>query len=89
MNQVLTRELQIYFEKITESLEHANVQVRNLAIESVSSDPGIQGLMPYFVQFIADTVSFFLINYNILGDAKYEEFEYALDHDAIITCYFT
>jgi hypothetical protein len=41
----------------------ADRKSRTLAIESITlgsndliTDPGIQGLMPYFVQFITDTV---------------------------------
>jgi transcription initiation factor TFIID subunit 6 len=61
VKSVLTRELEIYFEKITASLESEDESICGLAIESVSTDPGIQGLLPYFVQFIADMVHSIII----------------------------
>ncbi|KAI8909251.1 hypothetical protein BC831DRAFT_228099 [Entophlyctis helioformis] len=57
VKEVLTKELQLYYEKITEMLMSDDVEIRSLAIESTSKDPGLQGLMPYFVQFIGSTVT--------------------------------
>ncbi|KAJ3322748.1 hypothetical protein HDV06_002799 [Boothiomyces sp. JEL0866] len=53
--QILTLELQLYYEKITESILVQELQ--HLALESISSDPGIQALLPYFVTFISDTIT--------------------------------
>ncbi|KAJ3039335.1 Transcription initiation factor TFIID subunit 6 [Rhizophlyctis rosea] len=57
VKQVLTKELQLYYEKITASLLSASEDVRNVAVESVRKDPGIQPLVAYFVQFVAEKVS--------------------------------
>ncbi|KAJ8331166.1 hypothetical protein BDV3_002482 [Batrachochytrium dendrobatidis] len=57
VKEVLTKELQMYYEKITEMLTSEDLEIRSLAIESISKDPGVQGIMPYFVQFISDTVT--------------------------------
>nr|KAJ3418376.1 hypothetical protein HK105_008390 [Polyrhizophydium stewartii] len=66
VKQVLTKELQMYYEKITEMLINDDPEIRALAIESTGRDPGMQGLMPYFVQFVADTVTRNLKNLDIL-----------------------
>ncbi|KAJ3299164.1 Transcription initiation factor TFIID subunit 6 [Borealophlyctis nickersoniae] len=57
VKQVLTKELQMYYERITDSLLSHSEAVRNLALESISKDPGIQPLLPYFVSFIAEKVT--------------------------------
>ncbi len=54
---VLTQELQLYYTKITESLLSDEVDVCQSAIDSIAQDPGIQGLLPYLVEFISETVS--------------------------------
>jgi hypothetical protein len=59
VKQVLTVQLQVYFEKITNAIQSTEKQVQDLAIESLSGDPGIQALMPYFVIFLSDQVHFF------------------------------
>jgi hypothetical protein len=56
VKQVLTKELQLYYEQIVLGVMDSNLKVRQSALMGVESDPGIQGLMPYFVQFITDTV---------------------------------
>lgn len=57
VKQVLTQELQLYFEKVTEAIQSEEPRLQALAIESLSGDPGIQALMPYFVVFISDQVT--------------------------------
>lgn len=64
--EVLTRELQMYYEKILEMVHSDDESIRSLGIDSVTRDPGIQGLMPYFVQFVADTVTRNLKNLRLL-----------------------
>jgi transcription initiation factor TFIID subunit 6 len=58
------KELQLYYEHIIANIMKPDRKTRTLAIESITlgsklltKDPGIQGLMPYFVQFITDTVT--------------------------------
>ena len=55
---VLTQELQLYYTKITESLSSVEEEIRKTAIDSIAQDPGIQGLLPYFVEFLSETVRF-------------------------------
>ncbi|KND01396.1 TATA-binding protein-associated factor TAF6 [Spizellomyces punctatus DAOM BR117] len=54
---VLTKELQIYYEKVTEAVTSGSEELRSLAVESISKDPGIQPLLPYLIQFIAEQVT--------------------------------
>jgi transcription initiation factor TFIID subunit 6 len=56
VKQTITQELQLYYEKITNSILSTEVTLQQLATESISQDPGIQALMPYFVNFISETV---------------------------------
>ena len=56
VKQVLTQELQLYYEKITECIKSRQRPLQAMAIESLSADPGIQALMPYFVTFVSDQV---------------------------------
>jgi transcription initiation factor TFIID subunit 6 len=63
VKQTITQELQLYYEKITECIVGDEIQ-QQLAIESISTDPGIQPLMPYFTQFVNDTVNSFDIDNN-------------------------
>ena len=56
---VLTRELALYYSKIIEALLSSDENVRKSGIDSVGQDPGIQGLLPYLVDFLSETVSFF------------------------------
>lgn len=53
---ILTQELQLYYTKITEAVLSEAEDLRNAGIESIAQDPGIQGLLPYLVEFISDTV---------------------------------
>jgi transcription initiation factor TFIID subunit 6 len=53
---ILTQELQLYYTKITEAVLSETEDLRNAGIESIAQDPGIQGLLPYLVEFISDTV---------------------------------
>ncbi|KAJ3033998.1 hypothetical protein HK097_004652, partial [Rhizophlyctis rosea] len=57
VKNTLTKELQMYYDKITASLTGGAEDVRNVAVESVRTDPGIQGLVPYFVQFLGERIS--------------------------------
>jgi transcription initiation factor TFIID subunit 6 len=65
VKEILTKELQLYYEHIIDNIMKPDPKTRTLAIESVASDPGIQGLMPYFVQFITETVTKNLKNLDV------------------------
>ncbi|KAJ1561654.1 Transcription initiation factor TFIID subunit 6 [Nowakowskiella sp. JEL0078] len=53
----LSKELQMFYEKVTEALLSTNQDARKLAIESLQKDAGIQPLMPYLMQFITEKVA--------------------------------
>jgi len=62
VKHVISKELTLYFEKVQSALlddgPDAEVQrLREAALESVGSDPGIHQLVPYFVNFISHEVT--------------------------------
>ncbi|KAJ2776206.1 histone H4-like TAF Taf6, SAGA complex subunit [Coemansia interrupta] len=69
VKHVLSRELQLYFECITESLQSPDPVVKSTALESISIDAGIHQLVTYFVQYIAVTVKNNLHNLEVLRTA--------------------
>lgn len=67
VKHVLSKELQLYFEKICSALlDESNNEYRVAALASIRSDPGLHQLVPYFVQFIAEKVTHNLKNLFIL-----------------------
>ena len=57
IKHVLSKELQLYFERIVNALTNQETDnVRETAIASLRSDPGLHQLVPYFVAFIAEKV---------------------------------
>ena len=61
VKHVLSKELQFYFEKIASALaDETNESLRDGAINSLRTDPGIHQLLPYFVQLIAEKVTHYL-----------------------------
>ena len=67
VKMVLTQELQLYFTKVTEALMSDEEELRKTGIQSIAQDPGIQGLLPYLVEFISETVPFLYSKYHFLG----------------------
>jgi transcription initiation factor TFIID subunit 6 len=62
VRHVISKELVMYFEKIQSAVLDDNPddevrQLRNAALQSVRSDPGLHQLVPYFVNFIANQVT--------------------------------
>ncbi|KAJ0116999.1 transcription initiation factor tfiid subunit 6 [Diaporthe amygdali] len=62
VRHVISKELVMYFEKIQSAILDDNPddevrQLRNAALQSVRSDPGLHQLVPYFVNFIANQVT--------------------------------
>ena len=58
VKHVLSKELQLYFEKVCSALlDESNNDYRVAALASIASDPGLHQLVPYFVQFIAEKVT--------------------------------
>jgi len=79
VKQVLSRELTIYYEKVTDAIlpriekqYHPQAQVKNdndfrvLALDSIGKDPGLQPLVPYFAEFVSENITFNLKNLGIL-----------------------
>lgn len=57
VKHVLSKELQLYFEKIANALTNEEAEnVRETAIASLRNDPGLHQLVPYLVAFIAEKV---------------------------------
>lgn len=58
VKHVLSRELQLYFAKITELiLNGAEPSLLKAALASLATDSGLHSLVPYFTQFISDEVT--------------------------------
>lgn len=58
VKHVLSQELQSYFNKAARAmLDQTSVHHQNAAFSSISSDPGLHQLIPYFVQFVAEKVT--------------------------------
>lgn len=57
VKHVLSKELQMYFERITEAVLSEDERLRSQAFESLRMDPGLHQLLPYFVQHIHKKVA--------------------------------
>jgi transcription initiation factor TFIID subunit 6 len=60
VKHVISRELQLYFDKTAAALispNPADSHLRKAALTSLSNDPGLHQLVPYFVQFVQEKVS--------------------------------
>ena len=56
IKHVLSKELQTYYEKVTEAIEGSNPELREAAFNSLSNDPGLNQLVPYFNRYVAKEV---------------------------------
>ena len=67
VKHILSKELQLYFEKVCSALlDESNDEYRIAALASLRSDPGLHQLVPYFVQYIAEKVTHNLRNLFVL-----------------------
>lgn len=67
VKHVLSKEMQLYFNKVIEVLmDESNDSLKTAALESIRSDTGLHQLVPYLVQFIAETITHNLKNLNLL-----------------------
>ncbi|KAL5581753.1 hypothetical protein UlMin_014195 [Ulmus minor] len=67
VKHVLSRELQLYFDKITELVvSQSDSTLFKEALVSLATDSGLHPLVPYFTCFIADEVSRGLNDYQLL-----------------------
>jgi transcription initiation factor TFIID subunit 6 len=54
---IISKELQLYFDKVTDLVGANGVDAPRQVFESLAVDAGLQPLAPYFTQWIADSVS--------------------------------
>ncbi|KAJ1952878.1 histone H4-like TAF Taf6, SAGA complex subunit [Dispira parvispora] len=66
VKHVLSKELQLYFDRVTDALLSDNDVLRATALESLGVDPGIHQLVPYFTQFIANQTTHHLKQLRVL-----------------------
>ncbi|BBG99930.1 TATA BOX ASSOCIATED FACTOR II 59 [Prunus dulcis] len=67
VKHILSRELQLYFDKITELVvSRSDLVIFKEALVSLATDSGLHPLVPYFTCFIADEVSRGLNDYPLL-----------------------
>ena len=58
VKHILSKELQLYFDKVTSSiLDPGQPEYRAAGLASLREDPGLHQLVPYFVQFVAEKVT--------------------------------
>ena len=58
VKHILSKELLLYFEKVCGALlDEASDEYRLAALASIRTDPGLNQLLPYFVQFVAEKVT--------------------------------
>lgn len=56
VKHVLSRELQLYYDTVIADLNGGDLHKVEAALLSIEQDAGIQNLLPYFIQFVADSV---------------------------------
>ena len=71
VKHVLSKELQIYFEKVVSALTSKDQDdkahhLRAAALTSLGSDTGLHQLVPYFIQFIAEQITHNLSDLDLL-----------------------
>ncbi|KVI10397.1 Armadillo-like helical [Cynara cardunculus var. scolymus] len=67
VKHVLSIELQLYFEKITDlTVSRSNSIIFNKALLSLATDVGLHPLVPYFIYFVAEEVTRNLNNFQLL-----------------------
>ncbi|KAG7665734.1 taf6 [[Candida] subhashii] len=70
VKHVLSKELKLYFDKVVEVLISTDPEkegLKNAALTSLKSDPGLHQLVPYFIQFVAEQITNQLRNIEILS----------------------
>ena len=70
VKHVLSKELKLYFDKVVEVLVSSDPEkesLKNAALTSLKSDPGLHQLVPYFIQFVAEQITNQLRNIEILS----------------------
>lgn len=57
VKHVLSRELQLYFDRLTAAATDVDSTMREAALASLKSDTGLGGLVPYLVQWTGEKVT--------------------------------
>ncbi|KAL8286162.1 hypothetical protein RQP46_004650 [Phenoliferia psychrophenolica] len=57
VKHVLSRELQLYFTRLTDALARGAQEIRDAALGSVRSDPGLHQLVPYLVSWGGEQIA--------------------------------
>lgn len=69
VKHVLSKELKLYFDKVVEVLvlpDPEKDSLREAALSSLRTDPGLHQLVPYFIQFVAEQITNQLRNIDVL-----------------------
>ncbi|EGC28467.1 TATA-binding protein-associated-factor [Dictyostelium purpureum] len=66
VKHILSKEIQMFYEKITNSIKGDNQKLFNAAIHSLKNDSSLHQLLPYFINFISVQVTQNLTNLNLL-----------------------
>lgn len=69
VKHVLLKELKLYFDKVAEVLVSTDPEKESLkdaALSSLRTDPGLHQLVPYFIQFVAEQITNQLRNIDVL-----------------------
>ncbi|CCE65015.1 hypothetical protein TPHA_0J01940 [Tetrapisispora phaffii CBS 4417] len=73
VKHVLSKELQIYFNKVVSALTNPNIEseeaqyMKAAALSSLKTDSGLHQLVPYFIQFIAEQITHHLSDLDLLS----------------------
>ena len=57
MRHVLSKEQQLYLDHVKAAVTGSDEILKNAALKSIGQDEGLQQLVPYLTQFIADEVT--------------------------------
>ncbi|KAM9917113.1 hypothetical protein OXX59_009557 [Metschnikowia pulcherrima] len=69
VKHVLSKELKLYFDKVVEVLISTDAEkepLREAALSSLRTDPGLHQLVPYLIQFVAEQITNQLRNLDVL-----------------------
>ncbi|EAL63207.1 TATA-binding protein-associated-factor [Dictyostelium discoideum AX4] len=67
VKHVLSKEIQMFYEKITNSVKSDNQKLFDAALHSLKSDSSLHQLLPYFINFISVQVTQNLTNLELLN----------------------
>jgi transcription initiation factor TFIID subunit 6 len=68
VKHILSKELQLYFERVCAAImDEQNENLRAAALSSLRNDPGLHQLLPYFLQFISEKATHGLKNMFVLN----------------------